>query len=83
VRQSDVIGRIGGDEFVALVLLENKNDQMVIKQRLQKGFLSARHSPNLPDYSVSIGIIDVDLNTDFVELLDKADQEMLKNKKPV
>ncbi len=83
VRQSDVIGRIGGDEFVALVLLENKNDQTVIKQRLQKGFLSARHSPNLPDYSVSIGIIDVDLNTDFVELLDKADQEMLKNKKPV
>ncbi|WP_153914862.1 sensor domain-containing diguanylate cyclase [Shewanella sp. TC10] len=81
VRQSDVIGRIGGDEFVALVMLEKEQDLAIINQRLQDGFLTARHTPNLPDYSVSIGTIHVDLKTDFTELLDRADKEMLKRKK--
>ncbi|WP_144211496.1 sensor domain-containing diguanylate cyclase [Shewanella donghaensis] len=81
VRQSDVIGRLGGDEFVALVLLESQDDLAIIKQRLQLGFASAMNATSLPDYSVSIGAIEVELDASLTTLLDEADKEMLKNKK--
>ncbi len=83
VRQSDVIGRIGGDEFVALVMLERESDLVAFKQRLEVGFCCAKRAKHLPEYSVSIGSIEVDLHASFTDLLDKADQEMLKNKKRV
>lgn len=80
VRHSDVVGRMGGDEFVALVVMEQDDDLVQIEQRIVEGVASGGGSQNLPEYFVSIGHVNVDLKQDVMSMIDCADKEMLIRK---
>ncbi|MGY5450172.1 sensor domain-containing diguanylate cyclase [Agarivorans sp. MS3-6] len=79
VRSSDVLGRRGGDEFVALVLIEQDADFDAIEQRFTETFGQSSQE-QLPEYSVSIGHTNVDLDMDVAYLLELADKDMYAHK---
>ncbi|WP_299797397.1 sensor domain-containing diguanylate cyclase [uncultured Shewanella sp.] len=81
VRQSDVIGRMGGDEFVALVLIDDDNDMDAIRNRIIDGFDRQSDDLSLPLFSASIGDVKLELTTDFETQLAAADRDMLHRKR--
>ncbi|PKG56881.1 sensor domain-containing diguanylate cyclase [Shewanella sp. Choline-02u-19] len=81
VRQSDVIGRIGGDEFVALVMLDETEDLQAVKHRIAAAFCSHHQMVKLPVFTVSIGITEANSASTISELLDVADKDMLQRKR--
>jgi len=54
-RQSDIVGRVGGDEFIALVIQNSPVDVETIIQRLQKT-LDAANEKIEKGYKISISI---------------------------
>jgi diguanylate cyclase (GGDEF)-like protein len=82
-RDSDVIARMGGDEFAVLTLDTNENNIAVIKARLQSN-VDAYNLVSVRGYALtfSLGIIQVDLNSTFTveSLLSQADAAMYEHK---
>lgn len=78
-RQSDVVGRMGGDEFVALMMLENENDLSAIKSKLQQAFVT-QHLQDLPAFTATVGVCLVTGKLQISDLLDQADRDMLSQK---
>ncbi len=81
VRQSDVIGRMGGDEFVALVVIDDDNDMDAIRNRIIDGFNRQGDDLPLPLFSASIGDVRLELTKDFETQLEAADKDMLLRKR--
>ncbi|RTR37757.1 sensor domain-containing diguanylate cyclase [Shewanella canadensis] len=81
VRQSDVIGRMGGDEFVALIVIDDDNDMDAIRSRILDGFSRQGDDFTLPIFSASIGGAKLELTTDFEAQLEAADKNMLLRKR--
>lgn len=81
VRQSDVIGRMGGDEFVALVVIDDDNDMDAIRSRILDGFSHQGDDLTLPLFSASIGDVRLELTTDLETQLEAADKDMLLRKR--
>jgi len=83
-RESDIIARIGGDEFVVLGLINSRKNVEIIEARLRKR-LEAHSSERKRKYklSMSVGIISYSeknlLSID--ELLKQADKLMYKQKR--
>ncbi len=81
-RDSDIIARIGGDEFVVVVESTDRNEKMVLA-RLKENIRDHNNKLTI-DYnlSISVGVAEFDpehpLSID--ELLDKADSSMYANK---
>ncbi len=80
-RNSDVIGRMGGDEFVALVSLKDEGNQNTIFERFEQAIQEQQQEENAVKFSVSTGYVKVDLASSIEELIDSADQAMFSNKK--
>lgn len=80
-RGSDVIGRIGGDEFVALVSIEAKESADCILERFNQQLAQLQQQNQLPGFSVSAGYTDVDCEMGIKAILEVADQAMLAKKK--
>ncbi len=80
-RESDVIGRVGGDEFAVLIINPNGNEHRLL-QRLEDD-IARRNELGLRDYhlSVSIGIVDSWAADDLDALLNAADQAMYREKR--
>lgn len=81
-RDSDVIGRMGGDEFVVLTTEAVGNDLDGIQARLQKNVNASNLESTSGALSFSSGIIPVDLNSSIaMEVwLSQADAAMYKHK---
>ncbi|WOT05553.1 sensor domain-containing diguanylate cyclase [Shewanella youngdeokensis] len=80
VRQSDVVGRIGGDEFVALVMFDEKEALQVVKKRIITAIAARNQQGNLPSFTVSIGIAEINYEDSISTQLDMADKDMLQRK---
>jgi len=83
-RDSDVIGRMGGDEFVVLTIEAAENDVVGIQARLQSNVdIHNLQSANSYALYFSLGIIQVDLNAAVTmeTLLSQADAAMYKHKR--
>jgi diguanylate cyclase (GGDEF)-like protein len=82
-RDSDVIGRMGGDEFVILTIDATESDLLNIQVRLQKNVEAFNRSlPPGAALAFSMGVIKVDLasNITMEELLNQADAAMYRHK---
>lgn len=83
-RESDIIGRMGGDEFAVLAINVQENSDRVIAERMQKS-LAAFNQVNQKGYELSFswGMIYYDPreNTPLGNLLTKADILMYENKR--
>jgi diguanylate cyclase (GGDEF)-like protein/PAS domain S-box-containing protein len=83
-RESDVIARYGGDEFVALTLEISENSELVLIKRLGENLANYNAAnPNPYRLSLSLGFAHYDPQKPLPieELLDKADRSMYDNKR--
>jgi diguanylate cyclase (GGDEF)-like protein/PAS domain S-box-containing protein len=83
-RESDVIARIGGDEFVTLLFESSDSGTEIYRLRLRDGFTvsKARGSFN-PPLSISVGVAEYDPGhpVSLEDLLTRADALMYEDKK--
>lgn len=84
-RESDIIARIGGDEFVVLSLLDSKKEAGMLTRRLEKTLdVANRHKTEPYRLSLSVGMAcsDPEDPCSLVELLTLADKHMYEQKSP-
>ncbi|GIW66887.1 MAG: hypothetical protein KatS3mg095_0785 [Candidatus Parcubacteria bacterium] len=83
LRDSDIIGRLGGEEFVVtLIGCDLKSAQKVaedLRQKIEK--IKIRTSKGIFNITASLGVVTYDKEKNFRELIDKADKAMYKAKK--
>lgn len=82
-RESDIIARIGGDEFAVLVHEARKEDERTLTSRLERNLGVHNRRENQPfDLSLSIGIVSCDAADpcSLEVLLDRADRLMYEEK---
>lgn len=83
LRNDDIIGRIGGDEFVAFALLGNQQSADTISNRIHRKLEIMNNSCDKPYYiEASIGTVDFicDENANIQTLIKQADDALYKNK---
>lgn len=83
-RESDVIGRIGGDEFVVLLTNAAKTDSPDVLARLQDALSTFNHRADRTyplTYSVEVVEYDPEMHHSIGELLQEADTLMYQNKR--
>jgi len=82
-RDSDILARIGGDEFAVLVTDPATNSEQAVTRLKENLVAFNRESPNSYTLSFSIGVaaLDPQRMADFEQLLEKADQSMYKQKR--
>lgn len=80
-RDSDIIGRIGGDEFVVVALNTSPDTAQTMKTRLKKNL---KHCDYPFEVSLACGIVECgpDTNQSLTQLLKKADKAMYRDKRP-
>ena len=82
-RESDIIARIGGDEFVVLAIETNGLPAEILTTRLQEN-LAARNAREVRRYKLSLSVglarYDPDRPCSLDELLDQADRAMYERK---
>jgi diguanylate cyclase (GGDEF)-like protein/PAS domain S-box-containing protein len=81
-RDSDVVARIGGDEFAILAVEADTESVEAIKARLQSALDAANRGNKQYEVSVSVGIVpyDPDTHSTVEELMEFADREMYTHK---
>jgi len=83
-RNADIIGRIGGDEFVILTIAKESVDVSKLKNRLSEKFTEFNRKNSRPyQLKFSVGIVSCQLcsETSLDEWLAQADKVMYENKR--
>ncbi|NNN03267.1 MAG: GGDEF domain-containing protein [Acidimicrobiaceae bacterium] len=84
VRSGDVVGRYGGDEFLAILIGGEPSDTDAICERILSGMRDARFSSSRGEIavSVSIGISELSPSeNDLCEVLGRADHALYESKR--
>jgi two-component system cell cycle response regulator len=85
-RGSDIVARIGGDEFVALAYLHNERDVDTLCTRLRehlREFNASRGRPYAVDLSIGATLIDESADENLEEFIARADEAMYQEKRAV
>ncbi len=85
-RDSDIIGRIGGDEFIVFSMDAADEDIALIKERFQRNIdthNSKRENRYKLSISVGISVHNSESDTSFDEMLQQAEEFMYENKKHI
>lgn len=82
LRRSDLVARIGGDEFVALLWKSDEESARETARRVRDGF---RRTPFVYDgqpvaMAASVGIASVQKTDSAADVLDRADRDMYRHK---
>ncbi|MCR5178062.1 MAG: GGDEF domain-containing protein [Lachnospiraceae bacterium] len=81
-RDNDYICRVGGDEFVVLMVHSGKMEKRLIESKLDHINQNlANPGDGLPPVSISVGIVHGSLATDVANLFEKTDRAMYESKK--
>jgi diguanylate cyclase (GGDEF)-like protein len=81
VRASDIVGRWGGEELVALLVGANERDGFLKAEEIRKAVRSRVRIPRTNErITVSIGVAELDGDTSFDELVKRADAAMYRAK---
>jgi diguanylate cyclase (GGDEF)-like protein len=83
-RSSDVVGRMGGDEFAAFAIINQDSCSDKIKDRIQKSMKEFNDQSDKPYYvNISIGVYEFIINdtVEIEQILTKADAELYIEKK--
>lgn len=80
LRNSDLLFRYGGEEFVALFSAKSRDDAMAIMQRL-RGAVERHVFPQVGQVTVSVGLSSADANDLPQEVLSWADRALYQAKK--
>lgn len=83
-RESDILARIGGDEFVVLTLETSKDSSHILISRLQSSVQNHNlDTDSLHKLSISVGVATYDPESPSAleDLLERADREMYRSKK--
>jgi two-component system cell cycle response regulator len=81
-RESDIIGRLGGDEFCVLISQAGETGDLLIRRRLSQ--LIAKSNENSSRFyalSVSLGIVDVAGSHELEQQINRADALMYEHKR--
>lgn len=76
-----MVGRIGGDEFVVLLMCQSDEDVIATETRIMQGLDNAMLDSHLPEVTVTIGHKIVDQDARLDTLLAQADEDMLRRKR--
>lgn len=85
-RSSDILARIGGDEFVAMAHLHSTQDLHALASRLRDHlqiFNQAHRRPYPLNISVGMTLVDIPTEEDLESLLARADAAMYEEKRAV
>ncbi|MBS3130849.1 sensor domain-containing diguanylate cyclase [Candidatus Woesearchaeota archaeon] len=85
VRDADVAGRYGGEEFIVIMPNTSVNDAKAAMERIRKdaetGEFFGRQKQPKGNITMSIGIVTcMDSNVDYMHLVDAADKTMYRSK---
>lgn len=83
-RGSDILARIGGDEFVALAHVHSARDIETLCARLRqhlKDFNTSRERPYEIDMSIGATVVDARSDEPLEKLIERADAEMYREKR--
>lgn len=81
LREADIVGRIGGDEFAAIIHIADPLCISTIVEKIRHGYATLLAQRSMPQVHLSIGSSLLnDLEPSFEHLLNKADQQMYINK---
>lgn len=84
IRKNDILGRWGGEEFIAIIKVDNKKELISIAEKLRKKVGETYFTLNDKEkvsVTISIGGTIYNKNEDIVSLISRADNNMYNSKK--
>ena len=80
LRDGDVIGRWGGEEFVVALPGLDRHDAAIVLDRIRAGLADAAERADLPPVTASFGVVDSTITVDLDEAVRLADEALLAAK---
>jgi diguanylate cyclase (GGDEF)-like protein/PAS domain S-box-containing protein len=82
LRDSDMLGRLGGEEFAVLLVESNLKQAEIAAQRLRRTFETAgvQFGEQEIKYTASFGVAELDMSEDLEHFISRADQALYRAK---